>query len=279
VFAAFTNAAASSSERKRIQALATIRPIHSLLAGVMEGVGQPYLLIKNGSPHHFSLRPSSIRVLRGADLIVRAGPPLEHFLTASLSKLAARAIVISMNGPAGISKHGAHDAHPWLDPQNAIIAVRRIADELSRLDAKNAGIYSANAERMVKRLREMTNELRQQLSPIAKIPFLTWHNAWEGFARRFGLNLAGSILDDPQIQPGLRTVMQIRNRIKEGRIACIFTEPGVNSSLARRLAQNGAARLGRLYPLGADLKTGPELYFSLMRKNASSLLHCLSRKK
>jgi len=37
-----------------------------------------------------------------------------------------------------------------------------------------------------------------------------------------------------------------------------------------------SARVGVLDPLGADLKAGEEMYFSLMRGLASSLVDCLS---
>ena len=43
---------------------ASIMPLHSLVAGVMDGVGEPSLIVKGGaSPHFYSLRPSDAETL------------------------------------------------------------------------------------------------------------------------------------------------------------------------------------------------------------------------
>ena len=48
----------------------TIQPLHSLVSGVMNGIGAPELLLKgNESPHSFSLKPSTMKLLSNADAI------------------------------------------------------------------------------------------------------------------------------------------------------------------------------------------------------------------
>jgi len=68
--------------------VATIKPVHSLVAAVMEGVGEPQLLIEGGqSPHTFSMRPSDASALENAELVVWIGPDLELFLEQPLASL------------------------------------------------------------------------------------------------------------------------------------------------------------------------------------------------
>ena len=70
----------------------SIKPIHALVAGVMQGVAEPQLLVKGGaSPHGYVLRPSDARALSRADLIVWVGPQLESFLKKPLATLGKRA--------------------------------------------------------------------------------------------------------------------------------------------------------------------------------------------
>lgn len=65
--------------------VASIKPIHSLVAGVMEGIGTPTLLIRDGaSPHTVALRPSDARALRQADLIFWVGDDMETFMHKAL---------------------------------------------------------------------------------------------------------------------------------------------------------------------------------------------------
>ena len=98
-------------------AVASIKPIHSLLAGVMEGVGRPHLLVKGGaSPHTYSLRPSEAQVLEEADLVVWVGEFLESFLIRPIQALAADAHVLELMQAEGVAllpvrTGGVWDAH------------------------------------------------------------------------------------------------------------------------------------------------------------------------
>ena len=102
-------------------AVASIKPVHSLLAGVMEGVGRPLLLVKGGaSPHTYSLRPSEAQVLEEADLVVRVGEFLESFLTRPIQALAADAHVLELMQAEGVAllpvrTGGVWDAHDHHD--------------------------------------------------------------------------------------------------------------------------------------------------------------------
>ena len=72
-----------------IKVVTSIKPIHSLVAGVMQGVAEPALLVKGAaSPHSFNLRPSDARALNQADLVFWVGEDLETFLTKPIESLA-----------------------------------------------------------------------------------------------------------------------------------------------------------------------------------------------
>jgi len=59
----------------------SIKPIHSLTAGVMKGVGEPELLLDGAtSPHDFNLKPSQAQSIQDADTIIWIGEGLESFL-------------------------------------------------------------------------------------------------------------------------------------------------------------------------------------------------------
>ena len=63
VWAGATPQAAAEAPR----VVVSVKPIHSLVAGVMAGVGEPRLLVRGGaSPHSFALRPSDARALSRA---------------------------------------------------------------------------------------------------------------------------------------------------------------------------------------------------------------------
>ena len=98
-------------------AVASIKPIHSLLSGVMEGAGQPTLLVRGGaSPHTWSLRPSDAHALEHADLVVWVGDELESFLVQPIDALTGDAYVLELSRAEGITllrmrEGGAWDEH------------------------------------------------------------------------------------------------------------------------------------------------------------------------
>lgn len=95
-------------------AVASIKPIHSLLAGVMEGAGRPVLLVPGGaSPHTWSLRPSDARALEDADLVVWVGEDIESFLVRPLDALTNDAYLLELSRAEGITLLRTREGGAW----------------------------------------------------------------------------------------------------------------------------------------------------------------------
>jgi zinc transport system substrate-binding protein len=83
--------------------VASIKPLHSLAASVMEGVGTPTLLVDGAaSEHSYALRPSDARALSQANLVFWVGEGLETYLTGSIANLAGEAHVVELAEIEGI---------------------------------------------------------------------------------------------------------------------------------------------------------------------------------
>ena len=100
-----------------IKVVASIKPIHSLVSAITEGIGEPILLVKGaGSPHTYSLKPSQAKELQEADVIFWMGHDLEAFLENSIDNIAANAMTISLMESDKLTKFnfregGAFDDH------------------------------------------------------------------------------------------------------------------------------------------------------------------------
>jgi zinc transport system substrate-binding protein len=108
---------AGSALAKDLKVVTSIKPVHSLTAAVMEGAGQPQLIVKGGaSPHSTSLRPSEAAALEQADVVIWIGEGLETFLTSPLEALAKNAKVVELGEAPGLTRlpyraGGAWDGH------------------------------------------------------------------------------------------------------------------------------------------------------------------------
>lgn len=110
--------AASAPAQGEPNVVVTIKPLHSIVSAVMQGVGEPTLLIDGGtSPHGFTLRPSQAEALQESDLVVWIGPALESTLDGSIETLAHHATVLAAMEVDGITLHSyddhAHDEHGY----------------------------------------------------------------------------------------------------------------------------------------------------------------------
>ncbi|HTC18381.1 MAG TPA: zinc ABC transporter substrate-binding protein [Stellaceae bacterium] len=276
--------------------VASIKPIYSLIAGVMAGVGKPVLIVHGAaSPHTYALRPSDARALDAAQLAFWVGPSMESFLAKPLPALAGRAEIVELDRAPGIhtlpariggvwepdldapapAGPGTVDGHLWLDIDNAKAIVRLAAERLSALDPGNAASYAANARDLESRLDALDRELRADFMPVAGKPFVVFHDAYQYLERRYALTAVGAISVDPDRQPGARRIEEIRAKIKATGAACVFGEPQFTPALLNTVTAGTGAHAGTLDDLGTDIPDGPELYFRLMRGVARALTDCL----
>ncbi|MBP2229904.1 zinc transport system substrate-binding protein [Azospirillum agricola] len=107
-------AAASPVLAETPKVVVSIKPIHSLVASVMQGVGEPALLVRGGaSPHTYTLKPSDAKALSAADLVVWVGPEMEGFLEKPLTSNAPKAKVLTLMTTPGMTLLDAREGGAW----------------------------------------------------------------------------------------------------------------------------------------------------------------------
>lgn len=296
----------SAAEPPRV--VASLKPIHSLVAGVMAGVGEPVLLVTGAaSPHGYGLRPSAAGHLQDADLVFWVGPGLETFLTRTLAMAPPSSRVIALSEIDGLTlyatreggiweEHDHHDhagdeadadepdththadstdLHLWLDPENAVAMTRAIVAALSAADPDHADTYAANGENLEARLRTLDQDLERRLGLVRDRPFIVFHDAYQYFERHYGLAAAGAITVNAARAPGARRLQEIHQKLADTGAICVFSEPQFEPALVETVVAGTPARTGVLDPLGAALEPGPELYPALLDGVADSLIDCL----
>jgi zinc transport system substrate-binding protein len=283
----------SSLAMADVKVMASIKPIHSLVASVMEGVGAPALIVDGAnSPHTFNMKPSDAAALEQAQVIFWVGHQLEAFLEKPLDALAGKATTVALIDTKNVAKlpmreaeheesgehhhHGDADMHIWLDPENAKAIVSEVAETLSRVDAENATTYKTNAEKTLQKLDTLSAELTTSLAPAKGKDFIVFHDAYQYFENRFGLNASSAISINPENPPGAKQIAALQKRIADGKIKCVFAEPQFNNKIVSVILEGTTAKAATLDPVGASLDAGPELYEQLMRGLAQNLTTCLA---
>ncbi len=278
---------------KTPEIVTTIRPIHSLVAGLTKTLTVPHLLIEQPqSPHHYQLKPSDIKKLNRADIVVYAGPQLETFMEKLSTQLHGKRIIAWTEIPGMIlyparalhgdtHDHGEHttDGHLWLSIENAKIFVRHLRAVLTEMDERNAAVYRHNAELLIQRLEQRQQTIRDKLSGLGHIPFLQFHDAFQYFEREFGLGNGHFFTSGTEHKIGVRQLREIRRQIIDGPIHCVFYEPPNVPPVLRNLSIPHTMELQPLEPIGWNMKTDTDLYFHLMDNVSHQLEVCLKRHK
>src|SRR5690606_12537363 len=164
----------------------SIKPLHSIVSAVMQGVGEPKLIVQGaGSEHVYSLKPSDAEAIEHAKVIFWAGPSMETFLDKPIDTLGEGAKIVALGDADGLTKlkfreggpfeahdhgheghdhaaeapeaghghdhghdhgHSEFDLHFWLDPQNGKVLAADIAKTLAESDPEHAAQYEKNAK-------------------------------------------------------------------------------------------------------------------------------------
>ncbi|MGC2854052.1 zinc ABC transporter substrate-binding protein [Novispirillum sp. DQ9] len=178
----------------------------------------------------------------------------------------------------GHGEDGGIDGHLWLDPRNAAAWTTAIAEALSQADPTNAATYASNAEATRSRLAELEKRLAERLAPVAGTPYLVFHDAYQYFENRFGLNAVGAVTVSPDQTPGARRISELRTLVRDSGAACVFAEPQFEPRLVGVVIEGTPARSAVLDPIGATIPAGPDLYPTLLENLANGLTGCLSRR-
>ena len=254
-----------------------IPPVQALAAQVMGGLGTPGMLLdKGGDEHDLQLRPSQMRALSGAGLVVWVGQELTPGLADALAASGVEALAL-LDQPATRRMDyasGGVNPHAWLDPVNAKVWTGLIAEKLAALDPEHAAIYRANAVAAIQGVDAMTAQIAAELAPVAGKPFLGWHDAYAYFAKAFQVSYLGGLSEGDEAPPGAARVSEVAALVARGGVACAFPEAQHDPAM---IAALGPVKLGAaLDPVGSMQDPGPEAYARLMQALARGLTDCLA---
>lgn len=315
IFAPSMLLAAGTAHAEVPNVVVSIKPIHSLVASIMQGVGEPALIVEGAaSPHTYSMKPSNAAALEKANIVFWVGHGLEAFLEKPLESLGSGAEIVELDDAPALEKlkfreggafeahddgdehdasaegaeghaheeaghhhdEGEFDMHLWLDPANAKAMAAQIEATLTAADPDNAAAYKANLEALGIRLDALDKQIAETVAPIKDKPFIVFHDAYQYFEHRYHVKVAGSITVSPETLPGAARLKQIHEKIVELGATCVFAEPQFEPKLVNVVLEGTPAKSGTLDPEAATLDAGPDLYFQLMEGIGTSLKTCLS---
>tara|TARA_Y100001960_G_scaffold320957_1_gene394720 strand:+ start:1111 stop:2064 length:954 start_codon:yes stop_codon:yes gene_type:complete len=303
----------SGQALSEVKVVTSIKPIHSLVANIMKGSTYPKLIVdSSGTPHHYNLKPSQVKAIQNADLIIWVSNTLEGFLKKPIEVNAKKAKKFEILESDKIKRlkirekiyitrvedthhdehkdahHNEHhhdhsnmiyDPHIWLDTGNAKIIVKIIAEILANIDPENENLYRANELDTVERIKNLESEIQILLEPVKDSKFIATHDAYYYIENQFNIDSLYHIVNVPE---DLMSASTIRNTIKlleTNPGICLFTEPGFDNARMSSTLNKNINEIATLDPSGSLIASGPDHYFEFMTGNARTLNECLKNSK
>jgi zinc/manganese transport system substrate-binding protein len=249
-------------------------------------------------PHFVDAKPSFIVKLNRADALIEGGAELEigwlpPLLTgARNAKLSSDApgYVRSNEGvqmlevPTELDRskgdiHAAGNPHFLVDPENAKIVARHIAEALCKVDAANCATYQANLKKFLEQLDAKLVEWQKQLAPFKGEQIVAYHNSWVYFAKRFGLIINVFLEPKPGIPPSPAHLASVITRMKADKAHVIIVDPYLNRKTAETVARNTGATVVDVAQFPGGVKGTDGGYIALMDYLVNALAKALGEKK
>lgn len=285
--------------------VASIKPVAMLVKAVVgDEISVQVLLPDNVSPHEYALKFSDLRLVKQADLIVWVGPELEGVLVKALKTIPLKSQlqltqIDAMQWPGqnpGEDHHGHNsnhdhadhskqngnqsiyqDPHLWLNPKNSMQVVQAVAAALSNKYPEHRVLFAENVSQFSESIAILDNVIQQKLQRVKESGFVVTHDGYRHFVDYYGLNQLSAI----QLSSGAnRGVRHYGGILALGdQVACVFTEPQLNSKAATQLANKLGANQKELDLMGRQILLAKESYLEFYQAFADTFVECLANKK
>ena len=265
-----------------IKVVTTIYPVTYFTQRVGGDRVQVTSLVAPGiEAHDFEPKPSDLRALQDARVVVYNHPAFETWMADALRSAGTGKTVVQA-ADAGVGEGAGADPHVWLDPLKAAAQVQRIRDGLVAADPSGAEAYRARAAQLMSELNSLHASFQAALSDCALKTVVISHAAFGHLARRYGIEQLGLAGISAEAEAGPQHTAEIARKMRELGIKHILVEPVLSARLAEALAAETGATLLPLHPLETltiEEQAAGDDYFKVMVRDLESLKTALRCKQ
>ncbi len=256
---------------------------------VATAIGRSNIDTKNitpagSEPHDYEPTSKDIQSIYDSKLFVYNGAGVESWAPKTaksadekgvkILKTSDKVVLFDTDDEDEIQEGNTKDPHIWVDPINMKIIAGNIRDNLSQIDPKNKQSYTENTDTLNQKLDDLDQKARFTFANCSQKKFVTTHNAFGYFARRYGLEGVSINGISPDKEPSTQELADLVEQIKTQNIKTIFTETLVSPKLADTLARETGAKTLTLNPLEGltddQIKAGDD-YITIMNQNIANL--------
>jgi manganese/iron transport system substrate-binding protein len=220
----------------------------STLNSFVNAVGGKYVRVTNlvpigASPEDYQPTPQDIATLSSAKLLVMNGAGIEAWLSRTLANANNPQLITIVAADGLPVKVG--NPHLWMNPTYAKLYAQKVRDALTRLDPQHRDYYAANAQAYNAKLDTLSAWIAAQIKtiPPEHRKMIVFHNAWEYYNERFGLQTLGVIETSPGQEPNPQQLASLIDLAKKDNLRAVFSEPEYSPKLVQAVAHSANVKI------------------------------------
>lgn len=269
----------TSLARADVTVVSSVRPLQFIAAAIVgDGDRTISLIGASDSPHSFALTPQDRLAIDQADILLWVSPGFELYLADLFTALEGNKSVITVADLPGLTRQefedGSLDPHVWLDPDNAVAIAGTLSARLSEMYPQQADSYQQALQAFTESTDENWMQIEQIISDARRSNYMVYHEAYQYFEAALGISGGGALVHNPELEPGMREVIALREQVAELDPNCIILEPDASLALVDTLVQDPDIARVTIDLLGNNIDVGPAAYPELLMQVARGFQSC-----
>lgn len=288
-----SNIKKDTNNEGKIKIVATLFPQYDFAKKVGGDKVEVSLLLTPGTETHtYEPTPQDIIKVNNSDLFIYTGKYMEPWSDKIASSIDSETKILDVSkniqlikeehshdeGDDDISQNEEHeyDPHIWLNPDNAIIMVKNITEELCNIDPQNADYYKHNSSEYIKEIQKLDSDISDVVKngKTNKIAFGGTFS-YSYFIEKYNLQYVSAYEScGEDTEPSVSKVKEVIDYMKNNGLKVIFYQELSSGKIAESIAkETGAEKLvfHTVHNASKEEIDRGESYISLMRKNLENL--------
>jgi zinc/manganese transport system substrate-binding protein len=245
--------------------------------------------------HFVDAKPSFIRILNRADVLIEGGADLEAGWLPPLvlnarnpkiqlgqpGRIIAADVVRLIEVPTGSIDRSLGDVHPFgnphftMDPVNGRLIARLIGERFCAIKPADCGRFNDHLKQFEDKIGSRLAVWEKQMGPLRGTKAISYHKSFSYFAERFGLRVVNTIEPKPGIPPSASHIRDLVGQMKAEGVRLILIEPNRERKTPSFLAQETGAKIAMLPSMVGGTREAQD-YFSLFDDVIQKILAAVS---
>lgn len=288
----FLLAACATKENKTLNNKTTVVCTTGIIANAFDSLLNPNdfeiiaLMGPGTDPHLYKPTPKDVNQLKNADVIIANGLHLEGKMTDILLQLQRnnKVLFVSDGIPENdllLVDENTHDPHIWFDPNLWSKGISACTDSIGSWYAIDKNELLKSKLNWQLSLSELVTEIEDEFATVdpSKKYFVTAHDAFSYYARRFSIQLKALQGISTQSEFGLKDITDLADFVIEHKVKTVYFESSIPKKSVEALQSACEANNHQITidgPLYSDALGAPDGeagdYNSMIRYNSKKII-------